>query len=541
MNWIRNGFALASLGISGIAIVGWVTGEHLLASTSTEYIPMAPSTAICFVVLSMCIIFVRRKGATFFNVLGLLASSLVVAYCLLLLVIGYGVGGDVLERWLVSQPERFGEVVTGRMSIVTALCFLALGGSVSLNHFAAIHDRSDRTLAASLALGSLVIASLVLIGYAFGQPLLYGGSHIPVAVTTALSFVTLSVGAIYAAGPESWPLRHFLGPAPRAVLLRSFLPIGVGAIIMYSVICFALLREDGANTVLAAAATSALTGGVIVVTTAHIAGRIGKALEMAESLRLDAQEELLSLNAELERRVADRTSELESANANLESFSYSVSHDLRSPLRSISLHAGVLREELGASAEGEIAESLEGIESSILRMDALITDLLSFSKVSRIRLERTTVDLADVARQLSALVTARHNPRARVSIPDSMPAQGDAHLIHILLENLLSNALKYSSQVEDPRVELGSFVEAGETVFYIRDNGIGFDPTLFDKALKPFERLHSSREYAGTGIGLSICERIIGGHGGTLWAESEEGRGATLFFTLEGRPADEDS
>ncbi|MCL4285122.1 MAG: hypothetical protein KJZ62_08460 [Fimbriimonadaceae bacterium] len=324
-------------------------------------------------------------------------------------------------------------------------------------------------------------------------------------------------------------------------MLRSFLPIGVGAIIVYSVICFALLREDGANAVLFAAATSALTGGVIVVTTAHIAGRIGKALEMAENLRLDAQEELLSLNAELERRVADRTSELESANANLESFSYSVSHDLRSPLRSISLHAGVLREELGASAEGEIAESLEGIESSILRMDALITDLLNFSKVSRIRLERTRVDLAEVARQLSVLVTARHNPKAQVSIPDSMPAQADAHLIHILLENLLSNALKYSSQVEDPRVELGSLVESGETVFYIRDNGIGFDATLFEKALRPFERLHSNREYAGTGIGLSICERIIGGHGGRLWADSEEGMGATLYFTLEGRPADVDS
>lgn len=502
---------------------------------------MAPSTAICFVLLSLCVILVRRKGATVFNVLGLLATSIVIAYCLLLLVIGFGIGGDALERWLVSQPDRFGQVLTGRMSIVTALCFVALGGSVSLNIYATIHDRSERTLAASLALGALVIASVVLIGYAFGQPLLYGGSHIPVAVTTALSFVALSVAAIYAAGPESWPLRHFLGPAPRAILLRSFLPIGVGAIIVYSVICFALLREDGANTVLLAAATSALTGAVIVVTTAHIAGRIGKALEWAERLRLDAQDELLSLNAELEKRVADRTSELESANANLESFSYSVSHDLRSPLRSISLHAGILREELGASVKGDIAESLEGIENSILRMDALITDLLNFSKVSRIRLERSNVDIADVARHLTALVTARHNPRAQVTIPGSMPAPADAHLIHILLENLLSNALKYSSQVDDPQVELGSYAHSDETVFFVRDNGIGFDATLFEKALRPFERLHSNREYGGTGIGLSICERIIKGHGGRIWAESEEGRGTTIYFTLEGVPADENT
>ena len=244
--------------------------------------------------------------------------------------------------------------------------------------------------------------------------------------------------------------------------------------------------------------------------------------------------ENVQMYAELEQRVATRTQQLEDANRELEAFSYSVSHDLRAPLRAISGFTDLLVCDLGTNLTVNTSRRLETIKTSAARMNRLIEDLLQFSKVSRKEVRRSAVDLATVAREVVARFRAE-NPEHMVEmrIPESLPGRCDPGLIGIVMENLISNAWKYSSKVQAPVIEIGSKENAeSETVFYVRDNGAGFSMRYAEKLFAPFQRMHSETEFPGTGIGLATVQRIVARHGGRIWAEAEENKGATFYFTI---------
>jgi PAS domain S-box-containing protein len=244
-----------------------------------------------------------------------------------------------------------------------------------------------------------------------------------------------------------------------------------------------------------------------------------------------AEEEIRRLNVELEERVRERTAQLELANRDLESFSYSVSHDLRAPLRAISGFGRMLAESDGAMLSAQGRRQLEIINANSLRMGTLIDRLLRLARFGRIALQRVEVDMAALARRLAADERERH-PQATIRVGELAAAHADAPLIEQVLVNLLGNALKYSAKVPDPRVEVGSLTRDGESVYFVRDNGAGFDPRYAAKLFEPFGRLHTLQEFEGSGIGLAIVRRIVERHGGRVWAESEPGSGATFFFTL---------
>lgn|GEM_PF-825050 len=249
--------------------------------------------------------------------------------------------------------------------------------------------------------------------------------------------------------------------------------------------------------------------------------------------RVEAQQRLQELAAELERRVEERTSELRAAMRELESFSYTVSHDLRAPLRAIAGFTHLLREHSGAMLGGEGLRLVDRIEANAMHMAALIDGLLALAQHSRRPLDKKPIDVGSlVGEVLGSLRQELQALDAEVVVAELPACHADPVLLRQVFANLLSNAMKYSAMRKPPRIEIGAREERGETVYWVRDNGVGFDMRYAQRMFRPFERMHSASEFPGIGIGLSIVRRIVERHGGRIWAESAPGEGATFSFTL---------
>jgi signal transduction histidine kinase len=244
--------------------------------------------------------------------------------------------------------------------------------------------------------------------------------------------------------------------------------------------------------------------------------------------------ELQAARDELELKVEQRTRQLVDANRELEAFAYSVSHDLRAPLETINGFSHVLTTALGARLGDSERVYLGHIQNAAKRMAELIDDLLNLSRVSTSEIHKVKVDLADLARAAAAQLAARESQRrVQFVIAESVAAEGDPRLLQLVIENLLSNAWKYTSSNSEASIEFGCTRQSGSVVYFVRDNGAGFDPHLAKTRLfKPFQRLHTSAEFPGTGIGLATVHRIIERHEGKVWAEGLVGKGATFYFTL---------
>jgi signal transduction histidine kinase len=235
----------------------------------------------------------------------------------------------------------------------------------------------------------------------------------------------------------------------------------------------------------------------------------------------------------LEQRVRERTMELTEANKELEAFSYSVAHDLRGPLQHITNIAFMLQNSSDDGYSAEDRALIEKLTDGADGMAKLIDDLLNLSSATSTPLRRTAIDLSQMAETILDRLTADDGARqARYTVAKGARAIADEGLMKIVLENLLRNAWKYTSKVEAAEIEFGFAEEAAGTVYFVRDNGAGFNPRYSDRLFRPFQRLHSQSEFAGTGIGLATALRIVARHGGRIWADGYEGRGAAFYFTL---------
>lgn len=252
------------------------------------------------------------------------------------------------------------------------------------------------------------------------------------------------------------------------------------------------------------------------------------------------QKEVEAAEARMAKEVAEvraaMVEELEVKNKELDAFSYSVAHDLRAPLRSIDGFSQALLEDYGDKLDDTGQQYLRYVRESAQQMSALIDDLLELSRVTRSELVRGALDLSSIAQEVAGRI-ARRNPgrSVRLVVHDGLEAQGDPRLLTVVFENLIGNAWKFTGKSENPTIEIGRLDDGGEhPAFYVRDNGAGFDMAYAAKLFGVFQRLHSTDEFEGTGIGLATVQRIIHRHGGRVWAEGEIGKGATFFFTLSG-------
>ena len=295
---------------------------------------------------------------------------------------------------------------------------------------------------------------------------------------------------------------------------------------------FELLKKDGSRlyTIMVASPFTDQDG--------NYDGAIAGVLDISE--RKNMEDELLLQQERLEELVRERTKALEISNRELEAFSYSVAHDLRAPLRSVTSFSQILETDAIDKLNEDERDALSRITRAGLYMSELIDDLLELSRISRASMEKIRINIGDVAREVIGVVrTSEPDRRCDVQIDDGLYAIADPTLIYVLMQNLIQNAWKFSSRNELTVIEVGRTQSGGESCFYVKDNGVGFNMKYVNKLFDAFQRLHGSDEFTGTGIGLATVQRIVQRHGGRIWAASEVDEGATFYFTLHQESQDE--
>jgi signal transduction histidine kinase len=431
----------------------------------------------------------------------------------------------------VPATSAFGALFPMRMPTATALAMLSLSTAVLTL------DVEVRRIPLSelLAAGAMVISLLALIAYTYGAFSLSAALRPrPLAFHSVLLLLALSVAVLIARADAGGLAGLAVSDSAGGVTVRRLLP---AAVAIPAVVGWISLEGERAGWYPSMLAFAYFAVAIVVVFGALI-WITAESVHVLDIQRASARDELDRLNADLERRVTGRTLQLEAANKELEAFSYSVSHDLRAPLRAIDGFTGMLLSEHAGQLDDDARRCLERVQHAGQRMSALVDDLLSLARVGHGAMQRHQVDISAMAETIVADLRRDQSGRAiSVRIQAGLSGDADPNLLRIAMTNLLGNAWKFTGNTPDAAVGLDATMQADGTVYRVYDNGAGFDMAYADKLFGAFQRLHSVKDFEGTGIGLATVRRIVHRHGGRIWATGAVGQGASFYFTLP-PPAD---
>ena len=443
-------------------------------------------------------------------------------------VLEFVFGSDLgIDQLVVKQSLRGVAGPPGRMALTAAVSFVLIGAALGL--LAWKKPRFWRLAAELLALGVSPLVLLGLLGHVYGVPRL-GGLGIDIELAQAAVFVLalLTVGIILAI-PGSQTVALLASERAGGVLARRLIPLAILVPIVFGWLRLQGQRAGyyGVETGLALLVASLI--GIFVAAIALAARR----LEALDAARRHEEREVSALNAQLEQRVAQRTAELETTNQELEQFAYSVSHDLRAPLRAVDGFSKVLLDDYREQLGEEGRRYLGRVRAGAVRMGNLIDAILQLSRLSRRPFVRVPVDLSALAREVVAeLEDGDPAGRVQVAIQDGLLAEADRALVEDVLQNLLANAYKFTAKTASPMIRFGAVEQGGVPVYFVADNGAGFDMAHADQLFRPFHRLHRETEFPGDGIGLATVVRAVHRHDGVVWAQGAVNQGATFHFSL---------
>jgi signal transduction histidine kinase len=502
------GFAVL---VGCLVLIGWWLDLRWVSQLSA--VSMNPLTAITFILAgwSLWLLKLQDTGSTAYRCGRVLAFSIVVIGVLKLLDLVLNLQLN-FDRILFADKLDFVDSVPNRMAPNTGAAFVLLGLAL-----ATMDDRKHPWLSAISGLLLLLFSLVALIGYAYSMNALYSiAAYIPMALHTAIVFAVLSLGVLLAR-PQSPFMRVVTNDSIAGIMARRLLP---AAVIVPVVLGWLRLLGERVGLYPLEVGAGLFAIGIIVIFVV-VVWYTARLLLMIDSARLQAQAEITKLNRELTI-----------ANKELEAFSYSVSHDLRAPLRAVNGFSRIVLDEYSAELSPPAVRYLRLISDNGAQMGRLIDDLLAFSRLSRQPLQQQTLQMALLAQQVFDELKG-DDTRAVEFIVQAMPtAQADAALIKQVYVNLIGNALKYSSKRDAPRIEVGCEWQNSVPVYYVRDNGVGFDMKYADKLFTVFQRLHTAEEFEGTGVGLAIAQRIVHRHGGRIWADAAVNQGASFYFSL---------
>lgn len=504
-----------------VIIVGCLTlvGRGLEVVTLKSVLPvlgaMKAITALAFVLAGMPLWFLQNERASQRRRRLAHACAFTVALLGLLMLSEYFFGWNlgIDQMLLQASLETAGTSNSARMAPATALNFLLLGLALML-----LDTRYSQWLIQLLTLAAALIALIPLIGYIYGLHFLYTTSlYSNAPVHTWATFAVLCFGLLFACRERGLMAILASDSAGGAMARRLLAP----AILTPAALAWLILASQQAG-------LYAAEFGLSLVVVLGIVFPVVLIWWSARSLHWMDME-----RKRAERRVIENTTQLVALNKELEAFSYSVSHDLRAPIRAIDGFSRVLLEEHSNHLDAEGQRLLDTIRTNTKQMGRLIDDLLAFAQVGRKGLEKTNIEMTGLAKSVAyELLQLEPGRSVDVTVESLAAAQGDHAMIRQVFANLISNALKFTRHQPKPVVEIGWYPEGNENIYYVKDNGVGFDMMYVNKLFGIFQRLHAAEEFEGMGVGLAIVQRIIHRHGGRVWSEGKINEGAAFYFAL---------
>ena len=514
-------------------LFGWILNIPVLKSINPAWTPMKPITAVSLflsaILLTLIIRGIRGRKIRIIcymaAILICLAGMMTIADYLIHLLFNKDFHSSFpFLSWFLSHDVR--------MAIITAIVLFFSGVILIL----LIAGNQYCVNAAHILIWPVAILSyLVPVCYILGIEITTSFTQSAVALNTGITFCAFSL-AVFMIHPHSWLMNTFTGIESGSIMAQRMIPW-----LFVIPIIIGWFRVKGE---VAGVFPSSVGVALVAVTytacfifllwlTARSVNRIDKIRRKDEEELKKSEEKIRLMNAELEQRVEDRTRELEMTIKEMEAFSYSISHDLRSPLRHLTGFVNLLVKNVGSELDDKSRHYLDVISGSAVFMGHLIDDILTFSKFGRTELITSSIDLNVLLNEAMELVHDEVGKRKiKWKIAPLPNINGDPSMLKIVLMSLLSNAIKFTRKNQYSVIEIGFIPESEEHIIYVKDNGVGFNMEFSDKLFSLFQRLHHIDDFEGTGVGLAIIKRIIQRHGGRTWAEGIVDKGATFYFSL---------